>query len=96
MFQIFLDAAKKTAKVTALLHCMGEDAIDIYNMEFVPAHGEGDTRVEAENTNDYATVVGKFEAYCKKRDPQLMLREEYWYSLKRQEGQGFEQYLNEG
>ncbi len=52
MFQIFLDAAKKPAKVTALLHCMGEDAIDIYNMEFVPAHGEGDTRVEAENTND--------------------------------------------
>ncbi len=60
-FQIFLDNAEKPEKVTTLLHCMGDEAIEIYNnMVFAEAHGESDDAVQAENKNDYATVVRKF------------------------------------
>jgi hypothetical protein len=95
-FQIFLDAAEKQEKVTTLLHCMGNEAIEIYNnMVFAEAHGEGENAVPEEDKKDYATVVRKFDEYCNKRDAQLMLREEYWLHMQRKEGQAFEQYLTQ-
>ncbi len=55
-------------------------------MVFAEDHGEGDDAVQAEDKNDYATVVRKFNQYCNKRDAQLMLREEYWLHMERKEG----------
>ncbi len=70
---------------------MGDEAIEIYNnMFFAEAHGEGNDAVQAENKNDYATVVHKFNQYCHKRDAQLMLRKEYWLHIECKERQTFE------
>ena len=55
---------------------------------------EGEDPLPGEDRNDYATVVGKFDAYFTKRDPQLMLRERFWLHLKREPGQSFDSWVN--
>ena len=88
-FEIFLKAGgafdkPDAVKVGLLLHHIGNEGVEIYqNFEFA----------ETESRDDYATVLRKFEAFFNRRDPQLMLREKYWYSLHREEGQSFDSWV---
>lgn len=63
---------------------MGELCLEIYsNFIFLP---ERDvlSKIPAENPDNYATVMAKFDEYFQKRDPQLMLGEKFWVHLKRE------------
>ena len=65
------------------------------NFEFLPRrpNPDGGDELGAENKNDYATVIDKFDAYFTRRDPQL-LREKFWLHLKREPGQSFDAWVN--
>ena len=84
-FDIYMECIEKEPTVSKLLNLMGEESIEIYN-NMIFAQGE--------DKKNYETVKEKFDEYCQSRDPQLMLREQFWYELKRQDGQTFDQYLN--
>ncbi len=82
-FEIYLKAtgtSKKSdeIKVGLLLNHIGDQCLEIYsNFQFLPERENpaGGENLPAENSEDYATVVGKFDLFFTKRDPQLMLRE---------------------
>ena len=101
-FEIYLKvtgAAKKPdeMKVGLLLNHIGEPCLEIYsNVIFLlerddPAGGED--KLPAENPNNYATVMAKFDEYFQKRDPQLMLREKFWVHLKREPTQTLDSWV---
>ena len=83
-FEIYLEAieaAKKPdeMKVGLLLNHVGEPwKLEIYsNFIFLPERDDpagGEDKLPAENPDNYATVIAKFDEYFQKRDPQLMLR----------------------
>ena len=49
---------------------------------------------EIDDKNDFAIVVAKFDAYFTKRDPQLMLREKFWFNLRREPGESIDSWVN--
>ena len=80
-FEIYLKAigaAKKPdeMKMGLLLNHIGEPCLEIYsNITFLPERDDpagGEDKLPAENPDNCATVMGKFDAYFQKRDPQLM------------------------
>ena len=90
-FEIYLKAigaAKKSneMKVGLLLNHIGEPCLEIYsNVILLPERDDpagGEDKLPAENPDNYATVMSKFDEYFQKRDPQLMLREKFWVHLK--------------
>ena len=94
-FDIFLMAGGMSRKADPiktglLLNHIGSDGLDIYqNFEFA----EQTDDQPAELPDDYQTVIDKFEAYFNRRDPQLMLREQFWYKIQRFPGQSFESWV---
>ena len=100
-FDIFLQAtgaAEKTnsIKVGLLLHHIGDDGLEIYsNFTFLgerPDPADPAQTLPAESKSDYDTVLAKFDQYFHQRDPQLMLREQFWLHLQREPGQNFESW----
>ena len=75
-FALFLTAsgnsdASSAKKVAILLTILGERGYDIYsNFRWAPAEGDRD----AENRNDFDTVLRKFEQYSNTRNPVMALR----------------------
>ena len=101
--EIYLQATGTSSKPDAqkvglLLNHIGDRGIEIYrNFHFTPttpSAEEGGDPIPGEDRNNYDTVVGKFDAYFTKRDPQLMLREKFWLHLKREPGQSFDSWVN--
>ena len=100
-FEIYLKAtgtSKKSdeIKVGLLLNHIGDQCLEIYsNFQFLPERENpaGGENLPAENSEDYATVVGKFDLFFTKRDPQLMLREQFWYQLQRDPTQSFDSWV---
>jgi len=72
---------------------------EIYsNFSYLPERDDpagGEDKLPAENSDDYATVMAKFDEYMyfQKRDPQLMLREKFWVHLKREPTQTFDSWV---
>ena len=97
-FDLFLLASgnsTKTAniKVAILLTILGERGVDIYNnLTFKPATAADAN--DAEDKDDIATVLTKFEEFCNKRDPVMALRSQFW-SYKRPDGQGIDAFAND-
>ena len=101
-FEIYLKAigaAKKPdeMKVGLLLNHIGEPCLEIYsNFIFLPERdypAGGEEKLPAENPDNYATVMAKFDEYFQKRDPQLMLREKFWIHLKREPTQTLDSWI---
>ena len=83
-FEIYLKAigaSKKPdeMKVGLLLNHIGETCLEIYsNFTYLPERDNpagGEEKLPAEDSNNYATVMARFDEYFQKWDPQLMLRE---------------------
>ena len=87
-------------KWTPLLNHNSERGIETYtNFHFAPTtpcteEGEEQFRIPGEDRNNYPTVIGKFDAYFTKRDPQSVLRENFWLHLKRGPEQSFDSWVN--
>ena len=101
-FEIYLKAtgaSKKPdeMKVGLLLNHIGESCLEIYsNFVYLPERDDpagGEDKLPAENPDDYATVLAKFDEYFHKRDPQLMLREKFWLHLTRDSTQTFDSWV---
>ena len=54
----------------------------------------GDHGIDIYTNFDYDTIISKFDDYFTKRDLQLMLRERFWFHLKREPGQSFDSWVN--
>ncbi|KAL8610743.1 hypothetical protein ACOMHN_016726 [Nucella lapillus] len=100
-FDVFLQAtgaSEKTdsIKVGLLLHHIGDDGLEIFsNFVFLgerPNPEDHDHPLPAEDKSKYITVVAKFDKHFHQRDPQLMLREQFWLHLQREPGQNFESW----
>ena len=102
-FDIFLLATgasekEDKVKIGLLLNHIGDEGIEIFqNFTFLPEradpNGEEIDRLPAESRDDYNCVVNKFAEFFHKRDPQLMLREQFWLHLNRQPDQNFDAWL---
>ena len=53
----------------------------------------GKDKLLAENSDNYATFVEKFGEHFQKRDPSLMLRENFWLHLRREPTQAFDSWV---
>lgn len=101
-FEIYLKAiwaAKKhdEMKMGLLLNHMGESCLEI-NSNFIflserDVLSEGEGKFPAEDPDNFATVMAKFNECFQKRDPQLMLREKFWVDLKREPTQTFDSWV---
>ena len=80
-----------------LLNHIGEEGLDIYDsFTFLPARPnpiQGQPALPMEYPNHYETVLEKYADYFGKRDPQLMLREKFWFHLKREPSQTLESWV---
>ena len=101
-FEIYLKAtgsstAQDEQKVGLLLNHIGEDGLDIFDsFTFLPVRPDpivGQPPIPAEDPDHYDTVVQKYADYFGKRDPQLMLRERFWFHLKRGPSQTLESWV---
>ena len=102
-FNIFLLATgasekEDKVKIGLLLNHIGDEGIEIFqNFTYLPERadpdGEDGDRLPAENRDNFDTVVNKFAEFFHKRDPQLMLREQFWLHLNRQPDQNFDAWL---
>ena len=101
-FEIYLRATGSSTeaderKVGLLLNHIGEEGLDIYDsFVFLPAAPnpiQGQPPRAAEDPNHYVTVVQKYNEYFGKRDPQLLLREQFWFHLKRGPSQTLESWV---
>ena len=81
-------------KVDPLLNHNGERGIEVAPTTPSTEEGEEQFRIPGEDRNNYATVIGKFDAYFTKRDPQSVLREKFWLHLKRDPEQSFHSLVN--
>ena len=103
-FHIFLQATGASekpgkVKVGLLLNHIGDEGLEIFsNFTFLeeradPDSEDADARIPAEDKHDFETVVTKFASFFHRRDPQLMLREQFWFHLHRQPEQNFDAWL---
>lgn len=101
-FDIFLQAtgaSKKedVVKIGLLLNHIGDEGLEIHaNFVFLPQRPDPANpaaNLPAEKKDSCDTVVGKFNSFFHRRDPQLMLREQYWYHLHRETGQTFDSWV---
>ena len=90
-FDIYLRATGSSTepdekKVGLLLNDIGEKGLyDTFT--FLPACPnpiQGQPALPVEDPNHYETVLEKYADYFGRRDPQLMLREIFWFHLKRE------------
>ena len=103
MFEIYLQAAELSAKSDAvkvglLRNLIGHEANKVYETftfaEAVPADNDHPA-VEAENPNDYATVIRKFDQHFKVRDGRLQARLFFDCDLERGKNQSFSAWVND-
>ena len=84
-------------KVGLLLNHIGEEGLDIYDtFTFLPARPnpiQGQPALPMEDPNHSETVLEKYADYLGRRDPQLMLREKFWFHLKREPSQTLESWV---
>ena len=101
-FDIYLRATGSSTepdekKVGLLLNHIGEEGLDIYDtFTFLPARPnpiQGQPALPTEDPNHYETVLEKYADYFGRRDPQLMLREKFWFHLKREPSQTLESWV---
>ena len=101
-FDIYLRATGSSTepdekKVGLLLNHIGEEGLDIYDtFTFLPARPnpiQGQPALPMEDLNHYETVLEKYADYFGRRDPQLMLREKFWFHLKREPSQTLESWV---
>ena len=101
-FDIYLRATGSSTepdekKVGLLLNHIGEEGLDIYDtFTFLPARPnpiQGQPALPMEDPNHYETVLEKYADYFGRRDPQLMLREKFWFHLKREPSQTLESWV---
>ena len=101
-FDIYLKATGSSTepdekKVGLLLNHIGEEGLDIFDcFTFLPQAPnpiQGQPPRQAEDPNHYDTVLKKYADYFGKRDPQLMLREKFWYHLNREPSQTLESWV---
>ena len=101
-FEIYLKAIGASEKpdemkVGLLLNHIGEPCLEIYsNFTYLPERDNpagGEEKLPAEDSNNYVTVMAKFDEYFQKWDPQLMLREKFWLHLKREPTQTFDSWV---
>ena len=85
-FNIFLQATGASTKsdiikVGLLLNHIGDEGLEIFeNFTYLPQRHnpeDADHPVPAESRDNYATVTRKYDDFFKRRDPQLMLREQF-------------------
>jgi hypothetical protein len=83
--------------VGLLLNHIGDDGLEIFsNFKFLEARPDPDdeeNQLPAEKKDDFATVIRKFDEFFHHQDPQLMLREQFWYHLKREPSWSFDAWL---
>ena len=72
---------------------MGELCLEIYSNFIFLSERDVLSKITAENPDNYATVMAKFDEYFQKRDPQLMLRKKFWVHLKREPTQTFDSWV---
>ena len=98
-FDIYLRATGSSTepdekKVGLLLNHIGEEGLDIYHsFTFLPARPnpiQGQPALPMEDPNHDETLLQKYADYFGRRDPQLMLREKFWFHLKREPSQTLE------
>ena len=101
-FDIYLRATDSSTepdekKVVLLLNHIGEEGLDIYDtFTSLPARPnpiQGQPALPMEDPNHYETVLEKYADYFGRRDPQLMLREKFWFHLKREPSQTLESWV---
>lgn len=84
-------------KVGLLLNQIGDRCLEIFaNFVYVPERDHpvgGKDKLPAENTENIATTVTKFDESFRKRNPQLMLREKFWLHLQREHTQTFDSWV---
>ena len=80
-----------------ILNHIGEEGLDINDsFTFLPARPnpiQGQPALPMEDSNHYETVLEKYTDYFGRRDPQLMLREKFWFHLKREPSQTLESWV---
>ena len=98
-FDIYLRATGSSTepdekKVGLHLNHIGEEGLDIYDtFTFLPARPnpiQGQPALPMEDPNHHETVLEKYADYFGRRDPQLMLREKFWFHLNREPSQTLE------
>lgn len=84
-------------KVGQLLNHIGDRCLEIFaNFVYVPERDDpagGKDKLRAENPENFATTITKFDEFFQKRNPQLMLREKFWLHLKREHTQTFDSWV---
>jgi hypothetical protein len=84
------DEKDEEVKIAILLHCIGEDALEIYN-----TFSFGDTDAEAEAARKvYDTTLQKFDQYCTPRKNTLFERFKFWQRSQR-EGETVDQFATD-
>ena len=66
------------------------------NFAYLPERPDPDDenqQLSAERKDDSATVIPKFDKFFNQRDPQLMLHEQYWLHLQREQSQTFDPWV---
>ena len=78
-----------------LLNHTGDSWLEIY-LNYLTEHDDrarGEAKLLARNPDNYATVLAKFEAYFKRRDVKLMLREKFRLHLRRELAETFDSWV---
>ena len=74
-----------------------EPCLESYsNFIFLPECDDptgGEDKLPAENSDNYATIMAKFDEYFQKREPQLMLCQKFWVHLKREPTQTIDSWI---
>ena len=100
-FDIYLKATGASSKsneikVGLLLNHIGDECLEIYsNFQFLAERDnpDGGDKLPAESPDNLHTVTEKFNEFFTKRDPQLMLREKFWFQLQREPSQSFDSWV---
>jgi hypothetical protein len=75
-------------KAAILLHCIGDEALDVFNnFVFKPAvvAAEGVEAVAAESSEDMNDILKKFEEHCNPREDSVWRRHLFWESVQEEE-----------
>ncbi|KAL5008722.1 hypothetical protein ScPMuIL_014303 [Solemya velum] len=80
-------------KVAILLHCAGDEAIEIFNNFEFPLKDNGDPDPD-DNPDKFEAVLAQFRAYCNPRKNTVIERYKFWMCSQR-DGETFDQFVTE-
>lgn len=80
-------------KVAILLHCAGDEAIEIFNNFEFPLKDNGDPDPD-DNPDKFEAVLAQFRAYCNPRKNTVIERYNFWMCSQR-DGETFDQFVTE-